>query len=458
MTTYGLTDTGFVPKTLEIILEEKKASLRGKYGSSVPLAADTLLGIWAGIEAEREAALWEGLEAVNSSQDPDAATGSALEALAALTGTLKLAATSSTVSGTLTGDNGTAITNGSVASTSSTSKRFELFEDVTLATATAWTALTPLPVEVYRRNAGHIYHTALGGTTGNTGGPVHTSGSVTEGSVSWLYVGEGAAYGTALFTASDTGEVEATSGDLTVIETPVSGWSSLYNLLDADLGRDVETDGELRARRIDELAIAGESTPRAIRADLLNQDNVPGVIAVTVFYNNTDTTNVDGVPPHSIEALVRGGEDQAIWDTLLISVGGGIGTYTGTGDTGTSIDGEGVSQTMSFSRPDEIEIYLILNLTYDSTVLDTADKRTAASDEIKLRIVTEGDKQATGKNAVAGWALTQAFATDGIIDGSMPLIDDAPAPATSTTVAISLRQLATYDTSRITINLTPGTP
>jgi uncharacterized phage protein gp47/JayE len=456
MTTYGLTSTGFVPKTLEVIREEMNASLRAALGP-LRLGDDTVLGQIVGIVAEREAVLWELAELVNASQDPDAATGPSLDGVCAYTGTERLAAAPSTVSGFLTGTAGTVIAQGSVASVGDTGTLWDLMEEVTLALATAWVNTTAYVLGDIVSNNTRIYVCITAGTSAGSGGPTTTSTDITDNTVHWRYMGDGLSYATGPFESQETGPLEALAGGLNTIETPVSGWSSVNNLLDADLGNNVESDGDLRERRADELAIAGEATIPAVKAALRDTDNVPGVVSVTVFYNNTDVTDGDGIPPHAVEALVRGGDDQDIIDTLWNTIGIGIATY-GT-ETGSYTDEEGTVHTFNFSRPSEVPIYLILELTYDAAVLDTAAKRTAAATEIKTAIVETGDAQDTGKNAVAGWALALAYQTVGVIDNTgLPLIGTAPAPATSTTVAIGVRELATYDSSRITINWTSGTP
>jgi hypothetical protein len=108
---------------------------------------------------------------------------------------------------------------------------------------------------------------------------------------------------------------------------------------------------------------------------------------------------------------------------------------------------------MKFSKPTEVPIYIIVNVTVD------ADEYPEDGDDlIKQAIVDWGDVQATGKNAVASVITAQAFTVDGVLDVTSVLLGTAPAPGTSVTVPIALRELATYDTSRITVNVVTGTP
>jgi uncharacterized phage protein gp47/JayE len=261
-------------------------------------------------------------------------------------------------------------------------------------------------------------------------------------------MGEGMAAVDVASASVETGPITAVSGDITAIETPVSGWDSVINLLDAELGRDVETDEDLRVRRELELARAGTSTVDAIRADVLQ---VEDVTSVRVFNNPTDGV-VDGMSPHSVEVLIRGGDDQDIWDQLLASVAAGIATV---GDeVGTAEDSQGTLHTMRFSRPDEIEIYVDVELIIDADLYPLD-----GDDQVEAAIVAYGDAQESGKNAVSSGLIGAIFGgVAGVLDVTVCDIGTAPNPTLPTTIPIALRELATYDTSRITVVSTPGTP
>jgi uncharacterized phage protein gp47/JayE len=248
--------------------------------------------------------------------------------------------------------------------------------------------------------------------------------------------------------SANTGAIVGASGDINVIETPVSGWDDVINVLDATLGSDLESDESLRIRREDEIGDAGATTVDAARASLLKIDEVT---TVTGFWNHTSTTDSDGVPPHAVEFLIQGGVDQDIFDGLLASVAGGIETYGST--SGTAEDSEGNDHTMSFSRPTEKDIYHAITLEYDAELYPSD-----GDDQVKAAIVAYGDAQAVGRDVVSSAQKAACFGVPGVIDVSLAYIGLSASPSSETTVPISSRELAVYDTSRITVSSSAGTP
>ena len=450
MADYGLLTDGFAPKTLPVIHEGLQAAVRAVYGASFNVGDRSIAGQFIGILAEALALVWEMGEAVNSSQDSDKATGAGLDAICALTGTFREAASFSIVSLTLTGTNTTNVPQLSQTRTASTQDVFETLASATIALATAWAATTAYVVGDRRRNGvtQRIYRCITAGTSAGSGGPTTTAFDITDGTVHWRYLGDGEGYIDVDALATKTGPIVAISGDIIQIVSAISGWAGVINILDATPGRDEATDAELRVARETELAGAGTSPADAIRADIVKLD---GVTTTRVFVNNTDSTDADGMPPHSVEVLVQGGTSQDIFDQLFNSVAAGIATYGN--QTGTVTDSQGSSHTVKFSRPVEVPIYADVFVTKESATYegDTAVKTAIAE-------LDEGD-DAVGRDAVSSRISAAVFAdVTGVLDVTLVEIGTAPNPTTSTTIAISTRQLATYDTSRVTVTAVNGTP
>lgn len=507
---YGLTTDGLIIKTLNIIREELNQRWKDAFGVSIKLDDRSFFGQSTGIISEVAALIWELLEAVNSSQDPDKATGAALDALCTLTGTTRPPATYSTVTLTLTGTpTTTTVPEGSIVTTDSTLIEFETTEEVTLGVLDAWVASTSYVVDDRVTNGGNAYQCTVAGTAAGSGGPTTEDEEITDGSVTWTFLGNGTGAIDVVSRATETGPTVAAARDLISIGSAIAGWDSVINLLDATPGRDVATDEELRLLREAEIASPGNTPIDALRGDLLNVDDVA---AVTIFVNNTDATDSDGLPPHSVEAMVRyitedtppAEFDQSIWDALLANVAAGIVTY-GT-VIGTATDSQLTEHTMKFSRPENKLIYVRLGVTYDED--EYADD---GDDLIAQAIVDFGDEQLTGKDAVPSSIIGAAHSIDGVLAVNYVAISDAAIATPTTwvaltayvsgdtvinagrvyrcttggtsaasggpsaagtgiadgsvvwahlgeTIAISLRQLAVFDTSRIVVVSSTGTP
>lgn len=448
MPTYGLTSTGLVIKTLTDLKTEIENALKGDIGASLNLSAQSALGQVVGILSAPLAEVWEMAQAVHSAFDPDKASGSSLVSLAAVTGTLPLGATKSTVTITATGTAGTVLNTARVMSVSGAKTKFQTTASGTLAALTAWVASTAYVVGDRRTNSSRAYQCITAGTSAGSGGPTTTSADITDGTVHWRYLGEGAAAVDIAAEAQSTGPLPAVSGTLTVIETPVSGWQSVINVLDATLGRNADTDAQLRTRRENELAAAGKSPLDAIRAALLK---VSGVTAAIVFQNYTSVTDANGLPPKSVECLVLGGTDVAVRAAVFANVAAGIETY---GSNSASVtDSSGQAHTIKFSRPTTKDIYVVANI-----VKDPAKFPSDGSQKVKDQIKATGDATYVIGKDVRSWQLKAGLDTiAGLVDVTTLYIGLAAAPASEALVAIGLRELAAFDTSRITVNTSDAT-
>jgi uncharacterized phage protein gp47/JayE len=458
---YGLLPTGFAPKTVEVVIDELTVAILDRLGIDASDPRARVLGQIVGIFAERVGLLWEIMEAVYSAQDPDKATGAALDALAALTGTMRDFARPSTVTLTLVGEALTLVAAGSQARAGIDSV-FATSDAATIAAVPQWQTNTAYVVgdDVWAPGfpSPRVYRCIESGTSHAATTPTAETATVADNTVTWTFLGRSNAttHGVVDVAAQalEDGEVLGLARSITTIVTAVSGWDSVINLEDAVVGRLDETDAELRIRRAQELAATNTPTVDGIRGTLLD---LPGVLTATVFNNPTDVTNADGMPPHSVEALVQGGIDQEIFDTLLATVAAGIATH-GT-ETGSAEDSQGISHAVKFSRPVEIEIYVHVTYVYDPLVAP-ADHM----DQVKAAVVAFGNAGGIGKDAVAVSLGAQAFRVAGVLDvppsGGLGgcLIDTAASPGTDANIVITSRQLAVYDVARVTVSPSTGTP
>jgi uncharacterized phage protein gp47/JayE len=165
--------------------------------------------------------------------------------------------------------------------------------------------------------------------------------------------------------AETPGAVPAAVGTLTVIATAVSGWTSVTNAASATLGRPVETDAELRARRLRELARASTGTVPSITSAVADVDGVTGVKVVA---NNTGADITVGgftIPNTGVLVLVLPDpltlDEQALLGTALLGVVG-AGTRT-VGAESVAVVDSGVEYTFYFDYATVVTVPVIVSTT-----------------------------------------------------------------------------------------------
>lgn len=245
-------------------------------------------------------------------------------------------------------------------------------------------------------------------------------------------------------TAQETGPVQAPSGTLTVIETPVTGWDSITNPSDADpLGENLETDPAFRFRRLEEIAIAGRATIEAIRSQVLL---VEDVTAVVVFENDSFVTDVDGRPPKTVDIVVENGDDTEIAEKIFDVVAGGIATI---GDvTEVVTDSQGFAQTIKFSRPTPVSIWVEVDLTVDSN-----EYPIDGDAQVEAALIAYGDGLGIGRDVVVHGSDSLECSISEIpgITDIVFRVGKTASPTTDDNVVIEPREVADFDTSRTTV-------
>ena len=182
------------------------------------------------------------------------------------------------------------------------------------------------------------------------------------------------------------GAIEAPPGTITKIQNPQRGWVSVTNKVAAVPGDPVETDEDLRARQTISVAIPSRNL---LNGTIAGISSVDGVTRYKVYDNDTNVTDANGVPGHSIAAVVEGGLDKDIAEQIYLRKGPGGGTYGTTEYEFTNLDG---GKTMiHFFRPDyvtvDVTVAITKGLRYTSTVADQI--KTAVTDY--LESLTIGD-------------------------------------------------------------------
>lgn len=386
MAEYGMTSDGFSRKRLADIKSDLEARLKEIFGNNIDLQAESVFGQFVGIASEVAADQWESQENVYFSEYPNTASGQQLSNAVKLNGLTRQEARSSTVTALITGTNGTVIPVGSKASTSDTGAVFVTLSEVTIG----------------------------------SGGTVDVD-----------------------MESENTGVIEATSGTLTIIETPIFGWASITNALDAIPGRDEETDVELRERQADSTLAAGQNNADALFGQLRNVD---GVFDALVLENKTNVTDSNGIPPHEFECVVKGGTDEDVAQVIWTNTPQGIQSHGN--QTEVVTDAQGLPQNVYFTRPTEITIYVEIDITVDTSTFPTSGE-----DDIKQAVVDYGeDNFLISDNVIYSQLYTPINQTPGILTIDLT-IGTSPSPTGTSNIVIDFDEISSWLITNVEVNI-----
>lgn len=392
--TFGVTPDGFNRKTFQDIKSDFEGKQRAQIDANIDVSDETPLGQLNGIVGSALAEAWEGIEGAYHAYDPTAAEGEAMVNVALLTGTTKRGPEPSRVTCTLNLDAGTTVPAGSlIALDTREDVQFELQDDVTNS----------------------------GGVTADLPGE---------------------------FACTVDGPVSALATHLTTIVTPISGWNSVTNALDADVGHLADDDIALRQRRVQQLALRGGSTIDAIQADLLQIDTISDV---EMLENTTDVFDpVTGLPGRTFEALVIDGgltPDNDVAQAIFDSKPAGITSFGSS--SGTATDPNGDTHVVRFSRPVERLVYVKMQVEATG-LFPPVD----GEDQVKAAVVARGVNVFGPGDDVTALALAfGAFDVPGVANVPSIFIGLAPAPTLSIPIPIGLHEIAKFDSTRIEVEV-----
>lgn len=191
-------------------------------------------------------------------------------------------------------------------------------------------------------------------------------------------------------TCQTAGQILANAGDINIVATPTLGWNLVTNALAAVPGANVESNSQLRSRQAISTSQPSrtvlEGTKGAIAA-------VSGVSRFQVYENDTDTTDSNGLPAHSITAVVEGGSDADIAQAIFLKKGPGC---LANGTTVVNvIDQFGQIVPIGFYRPSYIDIDVVVN------VKQLTGYTTATTASIKAALVNYLNSLSIGDNLPA---------------------------------------------------------
>jgi uncharacterized phage protein gp47/JayE len=293
-----ITETGVVVPDTSTLLAEVENEFKTALGADLVTTPNTPQGALIVAEVIARSGVAANNAKLANQINPNLAAGTFLDAIWALTGGQRLAATRSVVPGVLlTGLPGTIIPAGSQASIADGT----LFESV----------------------SGVILN-ALG-------------------------------QGTVDFQAVDTGPISVNPAALNQVVTGILGWDGVSNPTAATPGRDEESDLASRQRRRQTLSLQNVALPAAIMSALYD---TPNVRSLTFRENITSVpVTIDSVTlvPHSIYVCVDGGTDTAVAQTLLENKSLGCGWNGGT-TVNLTDPASGQVYAVQFARPTAVPV------------------------------------------------------------------------------------------------------
>lgn len=384
--TYGITAKGFVRKTADEIRDDIKQKYKQSFGNDFDVSDDSPEGVEIGIWTDLLSNLWELAEGCYFSSFPDYAQDINLENASSITGISKL-----------------------------NQKKSKVLQ-VQLSTNESSPVIIPVGTILKQSFNNVEWQTTQTVTIPSNGNVITEVESV------------------------DYGAFTADIGSIDTIVTIISGLDEVTNLTTSLEGRLQETDAELKLRRAVSLVTSKGGTLAAVINSL---KTLNGVTYANGKENRTNSTNIDGLPPHSISLTVEGGNDLDIANKINEVKGDGIETF-GTNAV-TVTDEEGNPTIIYFNRATIKDVYIILNLSVNSDYPSNGDITAKALINNLSKTYNNGDD-------VLKWRIAGVLdAINGINDVEVKL-GFAPSPTGTTNLAIAINERARILTSNIVVN------
>ena len=160
------------------------------------------------------------------------------------------------------------------------------------------------------------------------------------------------------FRAKTLGAISSAPNTITVPVSVVIGVVSINNATGvSSLGQDGETDSAFSARRNVSFANKAYNSLDGLYSDLLN---LTGVATAAVYDNSSNVVDADGIPAHGFWAIVEGGSDEDIANTIYVNA---VKSLPSKGDeTYDIITIQGQVYTAKWDRPSSAPLHVKFNL------------------------------------------------------------------------------------------------
>ncbi|MBD2785369.1 baseplate J/gp47 family protein [Xenorhabdus sp. DI] len=184
------------------------------------------------------------------------------------------------------------------------------------------------------------------------------------------------------------------------METVIVGIEKVTTTKESKSGSEEETDGNFLKRFMRSHAINNHDDRQGMEAALLD---LPDVKQVRVYENYTNQTDDQGVPLHSMNAVVIGGRDEDIALTILKKKVGGCGLM---GSISYSCEYSGAKRTVQFDRAEmvDIRVKIIIDRINGFQDIDTDGiKKSLAATEFEIGQSVYAMRLTCQVNAISGF-------------------------------------------------------
>lgn len=428
MAEYGVTDKGFNIKRLDTIMEEIHTDLTEAFGFDTRLTKPSFLDTLITTFSYQISDLWETAQDNYYAKYPATATGVSLDNAVQYGGIRRAANKRTSYRLHCTGDDGTYVREEAIVATNTSPEvrlknadEFEITRD----------AFNRVSIKVASAEVG-VYSVTINGSQYSFSSPEGVEDDIITGLAkaitddgytitaknntltiedktisrsNVLILSDNLTTSSvtviATFLTEEYGKITLPYGIVTKMVNNVTGFTAVTNLLEPTYGRKQENDIELRQSYIAKSALRSNTMIESIVGELLN--NIENVESASGYENDTDYVDSRGLPPHSIEIIVEGGDNSEIAQAILRRKAGGIQTY---GSIEVGVPGAyGDTIPVRFNRPDYLYTWLKVVLHGDKSQLPT----NYASLTIQALI-------SDGAEFVAGTNLLTQLLNDGIYD------------------------------------------
>lgn len=419
MPDYGVTEKGFVLKRADTIMDEIHTDLTEGFGIDTRLSDSSFLDVLVTTFVGQIANLWETAQDSYYSKYPATSNGLNLDHAVQYGGIRRTPNKRTCYPLHCTGDDGSYIREEAIVATNTmpevrlySADEFQITRDAFNSVSVSVAAVQPGGVYSVTINGSQYSYSNVDGTADDILAGLKAAITTTEYLITLgdtesvliiedtvktrsntLVLSENLTTSSvtviANFLTQEYGKITLPYGIITKMINNISGFTAVVNKLEPTYGRKAESDIELRQSYIAKSALRSNTMIDSIVAELLN--NIANVESASGYENDTDVVDSRGLPPHSVEIIVEGGDNTEIAEAILKRKAGGIQTH---GSVVVNVPGNyGDTIPVRFNRPEYLYTWLKVILHGSSDKLPTNYVSLAT-----MSIVEDGSQMVAGTN------------------------------------------------------------